>query len=593
MKIIVKIFFIISLSLALNRANAQIQVTKKEINNSDSILRFAIVSDRTGGMEADIFDKAIDKLNLMQPEFVISVGDLIDGYTEDPKIWNAQWDEFDSMVNRLDMPFYYVPGNHDVSNELLTDVWRKRHGKDYYSFVYKNVLFISLNTDEIKNGGISDQQIDYVVNSLKDNQAVKWTLLFMHRPLWSYGDQAGYESIEKALIGRKYTVFSGHHHNYQYQVKNGMDHYVLATTGGGSWRRGADVGEFDHITWVTIKDKEPEVALIDVNGIYDKNLILPTDYEDIESLRRGNWLNIEPVISELENFTATKINVLVKNEMKRPMIISGELSEKEGIVFEPNTILEKIAAGQHKIIQFNAKSASGKPIAVADINNNPINLELKAGFERKERNNISLAASKRLFMDWKHPLKNTTAPITIDGKVADWKKEDLIDVTNPQFLLEDWDWKNSDDGQFSFNVVTDKTHLYVIVQFKDNLIISNTKKLEALQDKFYVHLNTKPNAKEYYQLEFAAGDKINTPLMNAEAKKIKGLKAAITKSAAGEVLEISIPLESIDAVTADSIRVNIGIMDHDRPENTKPSVIWWRPMWDSKSTFDNSGTFYK
>ena len=117
-------------------------------------------------MEADIFDKTIDKLNLMQPEFVISVGDLIDGYTEDSKIWNSQWDEFDKMVNRLDMPFYYVPGNHDVSNELLTDVWRKRNGKDYYSFVYKNVLFISLNTDEIKNGGMSTKQVDYVIKNL-------------------------------------------------------------------------------------------------------------------------------------------------------------------------------------------------------------------------------------------------------------------------------------------------------------------------------------------------------------------------------------------------------------------------------------------
>ncbi len=590
---IIKSISIVCLSLFLSGVNAQIPVTKKEFNDSDSILRFAIVSDRTGGMVGDIFDKAIDKLNLMQPEFVISVGDLIDGYTTDPKIWNAQWDELDKMVNRLDMPFYYVPGNHDVSNELLTDVWRKRHGLDYYSFVYKNVLFISLNTDEIKNGGMSKTQTDYVVNTLKENQNVKWTLLFMHRPLWSYGDKAGYDAIEKELINRKHTVFSGHHHNYQYQEKNGMDHYVLATTGGGSWRRGADVGEFDHITWVTIKDKEPEVALIDVNGIYDKNLIPPADYEDIESLRRGNWLNVEPVVNESESFTNVKINLIVKNEMKRPMIVSGELPEKQGLVFEPHTILEKLEPGEHKIIPVLAKSVTGKPIQVETINNNPTNLELKAGFHREKRNDISLAASKRLFMDWKHQLKLPDSKIFIDGKADEWKSENFIVVKNPQYFQEDWDWKGADDGQFSFDVVADKTHLYIVVKFKDNIIISDTKKLESLQDKFYIHINPDPKSKEYYQLEFAAGDKPNIPLMSKATQNIKGLKAAISKNSDGEILEFSVPLASINAQKSDKIRINIGIMDHDRPENTKPSVLWWRPIWNAPESYENSSFFYK
>ncbi len=593
MKLTVLYIFIASLYLLVNGVNAQIPVTKKPVNNSDSILRFAIVSDRTGGMEAGIFDKAIDKLNLMQPEFVISVGDLIDGYTEDPKIWNAQWDEFDSLVNRLDMPFYYVPGNHDVSNELLTDAWRKRHGSDYYSFVYKNVLFISLNTDEIKNGGMSNKQVDYVLKRLKENQDVKWTLLFMHRPLWSYGDKAGYELIENALVHRKHTVFSGHHHNYQYQEKNGMDHYVLATTGGGSWRRGAEVGEFDHITWVTLKEEGPKVALIDLNGIYDKNLIPPGDYEDIESLRRGNWLDIEPVVNESNSVTSIKINLVVKNEMKRPMIVLGELPATEGVLFEPHTISEKLNPGQHKIIPLNAKSASGKPIQIETINNHPINLELKAGFEREKRNDISLATSKRIFMDWKHPLKQTASNIIIDGKADEWQPENLIVVKNPQYFQEDWDWKGADDGQFSFAVEADKTQLYIVVKFKDNLVISDTKNLQSLQDKFYVHINPEPKSTDYYQLEFAAGEKPNMPLMNTAAQNIKGLKAAITKRDDGEILEFSIPLGSIGAVKSESIKVNIGVMDHDRPENTKPSVLWWRPVWNSRESYKGSSQFYK
>lgn len=372
-----------------------------------------------------------------------------------------------------------------------------------------------------------------------------------------------------------------------------MDHYVLATTGGGSWRRGAAVGEFDHITWVTMKEEGPKVALIDVNGIYDKTLIHPDEYKDIESLRRGNWLNIEPVVNESDNFTLLNINLIVKNEMKRPMIISGDLPVTEGVKFEPPIIYEKLGPGQHKIIPIIAKSASGNPIQIENINNHPLMLELKAGFESEEKNNISLATSKRLFMDWKHPLKQPGSNINIDGKADEWKPDNFIVVKNPQYLQEDWDWKGSDDGQFSFAVLADKSHLYMLVKFKDDFNIANTKSLQSLQDKFFIHINPNPKYTDYYQLEFAAGDVGNLPLMNTAAKNIGGLKAVITKLAQENILEFSVPLASIGAVKSDSLKINIGVMDHDRLENTKPSVLWWRPLWSSSESYKGSSLFYR
>ena len=292
-------FYIALLCLFAKQANAQnIPVTKKPFNNGDAVFRFAIVSDRTGGMQDGVFQHAIDKLKLMQPEFVLSVGDLIDGYTDDPKIWNEQWDEFDVMVDQLEMPFYHVPGNHDVSNKLLTEAWRTRLGQDYFHFIYKDVLFVALNTDEIEGGGIGLDQTAYIEKILMENQDVKWTFLFMHRPLWSYEDTLGYDLIEKALGSRPYTLFSGHHHHYRYKVHNGMEHFTLATSGGGSDLRGADVGEFHHITWVTMKENGPQVANLELSGIYNKDVVNEADYEDIQVLRKGEWLH---VIAELIN----------------------------------------------------------------------------------------------------------------------------------------------------------------------------------------------------------------------------------------------------------------------------------------------------
>ena len=40
-----------------------------------------VVSDPSGGVRPGVFEVATRKLNLLQPEFVISVGDLIMGNT--------------------------------------------------------------------------------------------------------------------------------------------------------------------------------------------------------------------------------------------------------------------------------------------------------------------------------------------------------------------------------------------------------------------------------------------------------------------------------------------------------------------------------
>src|SRR4051794_40506033 len=79
-------------------------------NNPPDDFQFAIVSDRTGGNRGRVFSRAVEQLNLLQPEFVMCVGDLIDGYTRDKDRINAQWRELQGYVSRLQMPFFYAPG---------------------------------------------------------------------------------------------------------------------------------------------------------------------------------------------------------------------------------------------------------------------------------------------------------------------------------------------------------------------------------------------------------------------------------------------------------------------------------------------------
>ena len=53
--------------------------TSEDFLDDPQEFQFAIVSDRTGGARKGVFERAVKALNLLRPEFVMSVGDLIEG----------------------------------------------------------------------------------------------------------------------------------------------------------------------------------------------------------------------------------------------------------------------------------------------------------------------------------------------------------------------------------------------------------------------------------------------------------------------------------------------------------------------------------
>jgi predicted phosphodiesterase len=109
---------------------------------------FAIHSDLTGGERDDIYEVAIAQMSLLRPEFIINVGDLIEGGTEDVANINSQWDSFDERARRAKAPLFYVGGNHDRTGQVMQDVWQNRLGPGYYHFRYKDTLFLVLDTED-------------------------------------------------------------------------------------------------------------------------------------------------------------------------------------------------------------------------------------------------------------------------------------------------------------------------------------------------------------------------------------------------------------------------------------------------------------
>jgi serine/threonine-protein phosphatase CPPED1 len=255
--------------------------TRPNVGNGQ--FQFAVVSDRTGGHREKVFSKAVYQINLLQPEFVMSVGDLIEGYSTKEEVVAAEWDQFDAYVRKFQAPFFYVPGNHDLTNPVQAKVWGQRYGRRYYHFTYEKCLFLALNSETPPDemGTIDKEQQEWVKQTLDANKDVRWTFVFLHKPIWTAKDlvKNGFGAVEQALAGRKYTVFCGHVHRYQKFVRNGNNYYQLATTGGGSKLRGVEYGEFDHVAWVTMKSDAPLIANVMLDGILPENLKLPDTEE--------------------------------------------------------------------------------------------------------------------------------------------------------------------------------------------------------------------------------------------------------------------------------------------------------------------------
>lgn len=253
-------------------------------NADPAQFQFAIVSDRTGGHRAGVFSRAVRQINLLQPEFVMSVGDLIEG-SRDMDTNRRQWAEFNGFVKQLQMPFFYVPGNHDANTVGASDTWKEIHGRRMYHFAYKGCLFVCINTSDegaedprqdasYRTPRITEGQRKLVARALTQYPGARHTFLFMHHPVWNQKDLAksGWLELEKLMGDRLYTAFCGHVHVFHKFIRNGRNLYQLATTGGGSSMRGAEYGEIDQVAWVTMKEKGPVISHIGLHGIYRDDL---------------------------------------------------------------------------------------------------------------------------------------------------------------------------------------------------------------------------------------------------------------------------------------------------------------------------------
>lgn len=341
-----------------------------KFNDDPNNFQFAVVSDRTGGARPGVFEDGVRKINLLQPEFVMSVGDLIQGGTRDRPLINMQWLEFRSFVDQLEMPFFFVPGNHDLSNEVMADEWMKRFGKSYYHFVYRDVLFLCLNTEDPPPTKMSTAQRDYVARALAENPKVRWTLVFMHKPLWDYEEETGWREIEALLKGRKHTVIAGHRHEYTKFERNDQSYIVLASTGASSKLRGRAFGEFDQVAWITMTDHGPILANLYLDGIWDENVRTEEMERTMRSALEGKAVSLERMFTNAlfrgsATFSEATTQLRLANDADLPMKFSARLHSTDQVHVKPAQVEKVLPPRSTAMVEVRFETPN--PIKVSDL----------------------------------------------------------------------------------------------------------------------------------------------------------------------------------------------------------------------------------
>jgi hypothetical protein len=569
--------------------------THLNFDNDPDHFQFAIVGDRTGRYRPGVFENGIAKLNLLRPEFVMSVGDLIEGYTKDEAEIDQQWDEIESFTEKLDAPFFYVPGNHDLANPIQKEKWRDRFGPAYYHFVYRDVLFLCLNTYDPESR-ISKEQIDYVERALEANPSVRHTCVFLHEPLWDYKQETGWGEVERLLLDRPFTVFAGHYHTYTKYVRHDRRYFVLATTGGGLKKGLAspELGAFDHVTWVTMRPDGPRVANVELNAIHDENVRTEAAANLINRVLNGNALEITPVLMAGDTFDRAGAMLTFWNDADVPMAARGMIPSAGMLRTEPDRFDVTVAPKSTASVPVTLRAQT--PSDVAKLT--PLTVKWTASFTPAGgagEKPIAVPREDVLAVERVAPCPPRTSPVVVDGKLDEWSAFPLGPAAPDPF-----------DCSYQFAVAHDEEFVYIAVKTIDDKSVLNPLKEPWSQDGVEIRFDARPEPdrsqgrgraefKEILVVSMSPGsDSTREKMVLYSAERLPtGVKAVCAKTPTGHAAEVAIPASYLNERQGGAwklFRMNVCVDDYDAV--TGPlKALWWRPDWRSAETFVGSGTF--
>ena len=244
--------------------------------------RFSIVGDRTGTPMPEIYGRIWREIDLLHPDFVINVGDTIQG--GDDERAESQWQDLRPVWRRYGhFPLYFTPGNHDIWSKQSLDVYKKETGRpNYYSFNYQDAHFTVL--DNSRSLDLTDDQLKFLEDDLKANQDRRPKFVFFHKPYWMAFLKLGSGEFPLHQLAKKYGVsyvISGHGHQFVRMSRDGIVYMEVGSSGGKMKGEGFAKGWFYHHVWGHVLGSKVDLTVKELDGPAGKGrMFRAEDWDD-------------------------------------------------------------------------------------------------------------------------------------------------------------------------------------------------------------------------------------------------------------------------------------------------------------------------
>jgi hypothetical protein len=264
---------------------------------------FAIVGDRTGGAVEDVYERVLDEVAFLKPDFIITVGDHIQGYTPDSSEVEAEWDYVLEILDDTGIDYHLTAGNHDIWDGQSRRIWKRRFGDPDKTFEYKGNLFIMLDVSTYYNAGsLPEDRMTWLERELRRSDKYENVFVFYHKPFWCEDFSFRRPNLLHDMF-RRYgvrAVFTGHYHRHFYAEVDGIRYFGVSSSGGSLPWGGRVKGSF--FAWLHARVTGERV---------DIRLLEPGFTQPVDVLTVDDAM----VIAEIEQ-EAVKVNDIVVDDAR-------------------------------------------------------------------------------------------------------------------------------------------------------------------------------------------------------------------------------------------------------------------------------------
>jgi phosphodiesterase/alkaline phosphatase D-like protein len=100
---------------------------------ADNNFSFVVIGDTRppiGTNDSTNFETLIKRMNQLNPDFIINLGDMIYGYGSSND--DSEWQSYLKITQSIKSKYYQVPGNHDIHNIKAEKTYQEKFKKLYY-----------------------------------------------------------------------------------------------------------------------------------------------------------------------------------------------------------------------------------------------------------------------------------------------------------------------------------------------------------------------------------------------------------------------------------------------------------------------------